>query len=163
MVQRPHVLQKGQKDDHHVMILRTLNPQFTILVVPPLPGPPTTMGRMPDMGPGLGDRVSPSRTKQGTQFCQGASVRVGQFSLWQYPAGVNGQDQPAGFVWMHNPFCISDLFNWKNNNPPYREGGSTKNDWVIFLHFCYLPSLLDRCSYLDEYAPNQCWKKDNNW
>ena len=47
---------------------------------------------------------------------------------WQYPlrqAPIGGIDaatgQPMGLIWVHSPFSTSDLFNWKNNMPTYRE------------------------------------------
>ena len=67
--------------------------------------------------------VSPSKTHQGTQFDQGASISgTKQFPLRQYPiAGVNLEGQPAGCYWAHTPFSTSDLLNWKNPSPSYRD------------------------------------------
>ena len=133
MVQRPPLLQEGQKYDEDLMILQTLNPPVAVLVTSPLPGTPAAQGGMSNMGPGLGEVVSPYQTRQGTQFSQGDPVRVGQFPLQQYPIGVNGQGQLAGFLWMHNPFSTSDLFNWENNNPPYREDPQRTSYFPPFL------------------------------
>ena len=70
-------------------------------------------------GPGL---VSPSKTRQGTQFGLEPTSRAGQFPLRQYPVrGLNADGQPAGFLWVHKPFSISDWFNCKNHKPSYQE------------------------------------------
>lgn len=62
--------------------------------------------------------VSPSKTGQGTQFGQGASLsRERQFPLRQLPTG-----RPAtGYYWAHTPFSTSILLNWKNSNLSNRE------------------------------------------
>lgn len=84
------------------------------------------------MDPGTVGWVSPSHTRQGTQLGQGAPLGAEQFPLLQYPVGVNAQGQPAGFIWMHNLFSTSDLFNWMNNNPPYQEDPLQMTELFIF-------------------------------
>ena len=63
--------------------------------------------------------VSPSKTQQGTQFGPGATSATVQFPLCR--GGLNANGQPAGFLWMCNPFSTLDLLNWKNHNPVYQE------------------------------------------
>lgn len=70
-----------------------------------------------------GDMVSPSHTWQGTQFgWDPSSFPAGQFLLRQVPIErVNENGQPAGLMLVYNPFTTSDLYNWKENNPAYRD------------------------------------------
>lgn len=55
--------------------------------------------------PGL---VSPSKTRQGTQFGPGATSTARQFPLCQYPIrGLNENGQPAGFLWMQPQVTVT--------------------------------------------------------
>ena len=68
--------------------------------------------------------VSPSHTCQGTKFGQrAAQTQVGQYPLRQVSIGgvEAATRQPMGLIWVHSPFSTSDLFNWKNNIPTYRD------------------------------------------
>lgn len=64
----------------------------------------------------------PPCTHWRTQFSPGITLpQAGQYPLWQVPAGLDGQGQPHGFVYVHSP-CLPDLHNWKNNMPSYCDG-----------------------------------------
>lgn len=77
-----------------------------------------------------GDMVFSSHTQQGTRFGRGLpSFPAGQFPLRQVPIGrVNENGQPAGLMLVYNPFTTSDLYNWKQNNPAYRDDPKPKTD-----------------------------------
>ena len=74
---------------------------------------------------------------------QGVTFGGGQFPLCWHPVrGLNANDQPVGFLWMHNPVSTSDLFNWKNHNPTYRKTAPPPCDWTFPFCLCHSPSLL---------------------
>lgn len=123
--------------------------------------PPAAQGGGSDMTPGLGEGVSPSQSRQGTEFGQGAPIGTGQFPLHQYPVGVNGHGQPVGFVWMQNPCSTSDLFNWKNNNPPYRADSQRMTELVSSIFTTYHPSWVEVHILMNMLLTR--WKKNSNW
>ena len=89
-------------------------------------------------------------TWQETNFGQGTTiVQVKHFPLRQIPiGGINTQDQPAGFVWIHSPFSTSDLFNWKNKIPTYWEDTTRMENLFFSIFATHSPNWADVHSLL---------------
>ena len=110
----PHSKAQEKKETEEVNLVNVLNPGNPELVAggvfappPPSRTAPEVETREPRAPPLCGEGwVSPSKTRQGTQFGKGASLSRGsQFPLRQYPTGgVNQEGQPAGYNWEHTPF-----------------------------------------------------------
>ena len=60
--------------------------------------------------------------------------------------------QLAGLILVHFPFPPSDVFNWKNNMPTYRD--DPKSWTFVSLIFCNLLPNLGRCSKFVNHPPH---------
>ena len=161
MVQRREVALKpppdgktqGGREDEELHLINVLSPDDTGFVAggsssPPPPSQTAHEGETTEpTAPPLYDEgcVSPSKTHQSTQFGQGASVSgARQFPLRQYPVdGVYEQSQPASYDWAHTPFSTSDLLNYKNSNPSYRDDPQKIADLVISIFATHHPNWAD--------------------
>ena len=117
----------------------------TSVLSPPITDPEVGTAKPTVPSPCVEEYLSPPRTCQGTLYNQRTSKGVAsQYPLRQYPiGGVNEEGQPAGYYWAHTPFSTSDLLNWKNFNPSYRDDPQKVADLVASIFATHHPNWAD--------------------
>ena len=56
---------------------------------------------------------------------------------------VNQEGQPTGYYWAHTLFSTSDLLNWTNPNPTYRENPQRMADLIASIFVTHHPNWAD--------------------